>query len=56
MDIAGNHRFREAAENLAEALQSVCSIELEGEDLHADRREALGELLSAVSRFVEGWA
>ena len=55
MDVAGNLRFREVAENLADALQSVCSIELEADDLHADRREAVGQLLAACSRFIEAW-
>ncbi len=56
MDIAANLRFREVAENLADALQSVCSIELEAHDLDPERREALGDLLAAASRFIEGWA
>lgn len=56
MDHGANLRFREVAENVADALQSICSIELEAADTLVDRREALGDLLSAVSRFIEGWA
>lgn len=56
MDLAFNLRNREIAENLADALQSVCAIELEADDLDPERREAIGDLLAAVSRFIEGWA
>lgn len=55
-DVAVSLRHDEVAENLADALQSVCSIELDAEDLAADRREAIGDLLAACSRFIEGWA
>jgi hypothetical protein len=56
MDLAKNLGGREVAENLADALQSVCSIELEADDLNPERREALGQMLGAISRFIEGWA
>jgi len=56
MDLAFNLRNREIAENLTDALQSVCSIELEADDLEPERREAIGDLLAAASRFIEGWA
>ncbi|MGC5796462.1 hypothetical protein [Sphingomonas sp. NFX23] len=56
MDLATNLGGREVAENLADALQSVCSIELEADDLNPERREVLGQLLGAISRFIEGWA
>lgn len=56
-------RFREVAETLADALQSVLSIEHAGdpalEELTGDARDrhtAVGDLLAACSRFVEGWA
>jgi hypothetical protein len=55
-DIAAGLRHREAAENAADALQSILSIELTDEKLHSDRREAVGQLLAATSRFLEGWA
>lgn len=54
--IAGDLRFRETAETLCDALQSVCSIELEDDEMPADRREEMGQLIAAVSRFIEGWA
>jgi hypothetical protein len=55
-DLAFNLRNREVAENLTDALQSVCAIELEAVDLDPERREAVGDLLAASSRFIEGWA
>lgn len=56
LDHGANLRFRETAETCADILQTVCSIELSADDVPADRREAIGDLISAVSRFIEGWA
>jgi len=56
IDLAFNLRSREIAENLTDAIQSVCAIELEADDLDPERREAVGDLLAAASRFIEGWA
>jgi hypothetical protein len=56
VDLAFNLRSREVAENLTDALQSVCAIELDASDLDPERREAVGDLLAAASRFIEGWA
>ncbi|NJR80427.1 hypothetical protein [Sphingomonas corticis] len=55
-DTAAGLRHREAAENAADALQSILSIELTDEKMDPDRREAVGQLLAATSRFLEGSA
>lgn len=55
-DAGDAFEVQETAEHLAEALRTVLAAQLECGDLAADRREALGQLAAAVSRFLEGWA
>ena len=54
-DLAGSLTTNEVSEDLADALQSALTIE------HptlpdGQRKEALGQLLGAVGKFLEGWA
>ena len=54
-DLSNDLRCRETAERLADALQTVLRVEVDGAG-PGDRRVALGHLLGACARFLEGWA
>lgn len=60
MPIPDNLRFRETAENMADALRSVLAILISAAPVAGDvamqRHEDAGRLLAAVQEYLEGWA
>ena len=54
-DVAATLQTCEVTENVADALQSVLNLELDALP-PGERREMVGQLLAACTRFLEGWA
>ena len=54
-DVAATLQTSEVTENVADALQCVLNVELDALPV-GERREMVGQLLAACTRFLEGWA